>query len=288
MTEEQLATPPAAPRKGRRVGMGILLGCVMATLIFTGGWVWTGAVLFTLYQGFRELTSIMKAKDIRPSQLIVLTTGIALILLAHFDKTQYFLPMITLGIIGSFIRLLFRKPRATINDIGATFLAIFYVAFLPMHFILLRNVSAEGAYYVFFTVLVISMSDVGAYYVGKLMGRHPLYPEISPKKTTEGAIGGLVVGIIAGTGFAFLAYFNWLHALLLSVLLVVVSQLGDLAESLIKRDAGVKDSGGLFQGHGGLLDRLDSYLFCGAISYYYIHWVVLQQGLVKDLLPLFT
>ncbi len=286
---------PSSPRK-HRVGIGFAIAFSIFLLIIAGGWFWTGAVLFTLYQGFKELTAIFKAKKIFPSQLIVLTVGIILILLAHFGKTQYLLPMLTLGIVSGFIRLLFRKPVATINDIGGTLLAMFYVAFLPMHYILLRNLGPSitanpleqpGTYYVFFTCAVIAMADVGAYYSGKTLGKTALYPEISPKKTREGAIGGLVVGCIIGCLFALSEPFTLVHALILSVLLVITAQLGDLSESLMKRDAGVKDSGGIFMGHGGLLDRLDSYLFCGALSYYYIHWIILQQGLSQEIFSLF-
>ncbi len=285
----------AKPRK-HRVVMGITIALTIFLLIIAGGWFWTAAVLFTLYQGFKELTAIFKAKKIYPSQLIVLTVGVVLILIAHFGKTQYLLPMLTLGIVSGFIRLLFRKPVASINDIGGTFLALFYVSFLPMHFILLRNLGTDlsgnpfeqpGAYYVFFTCLVIAMSDVGAYYSGKTLGKTALYPEISPKKTREGALGGLLFGTLAGSLFCLTEHFTLMHAVILSVLLIVVAQLGDLSESLMKRDAGVKDSGGIFKGHGGLLDRLDSYLFCGALSYYYIHWVVLQQGLSQEIFSLF-
>ncbi|MBK8190418.1 MAG: phosphatidate cytidylyltransferase [Vampirovibrionales bacterium] len=286
---------PSPPRKAKtqRVGIGFALAGALTAVIFAGGWWWTGAALFALFQGFRELTVIYRAKGVSPSQAIVLAVGVALILLAHFGKTGYILPIVTLGIISGFIRLLFRQPRASINDIGATFLAIFYVGFLPMHFILLRNLVAQpdlapwlqpGAFYVFFTSLVIAMSDVGAYYAGRLFGRRLLYPAISPKKTREGAVGGLIIGLAFGLGFAGLPHFNWIHAVILSLLLIVVAQLGDLAESLMKRDAGVKDSGGLFLGHGGLLDRLDSFLFCGVTAYYYIHWVILRQGVASEFL----
>jgi len=267
----------------------------MAAVVFAGGWFLTGALMFILFQGFRELNTLFKAKQIYPSQVSVLLTGLALILLAHFGKSQYILPVVTLGIIAGFVRLLFRTPMASINDIGGTLLAMFYVAFMPMHFILLRNLNGSsevaswlqaGAYYVFCTCIVIAMSDIGAYFVGRRFGKHPLSPQISPKKTWEGAVGGLILGIVAGSGFSLTQPFEWFHAVILSVLLVVVSQLGDLAESLMKRDAGMKDSGGLLLGHGGLLDRTDSYLFCGAVSYYYIHWVVLQQGLLPDLFPM--
>ncbi len=286
--------PAKQTNKKQRVRLGILIGAVTLSAMFAGGWLLTAFVVFVLVQDFRELNTLFHLKGVKPSQLSVLLTGLGLILLAHYGKTHYFLSVITLGIIVGFIRLLFRQPLASINDISSTFMATFYVAFMPMHFILLRNLNGsettpfwleQGAFYVAFTCIVIAFSDIGAYFVGKRFGKTLLYPAVSPKKTREGALGGLFFGLAAGLLFLFLDGFDLTHALILSVLLVVVSQLGDLAESLLKRDAGVKDSGGLLLGHGGLLDRTDSYLFCGAVSYYYIHWVVLQQGLIPDLFP---
>lgn len=286
---------PIASSSKNRVRLGILIALVALTTMVLGGWLLTLMIVYVLVQDFRELNTLFHRKGVKPSQLSVLITGVLLILLAHFGKIQYALPVICLGVIAGFIRLLFRTPMASINDISATFMATFYVAFMPMHFILLRNLNTEhsafmgmeqGALYIFITCFIIALADVGAYVMGKKFGKTLLYPAISPKKTREGALGGLLFGLVGGLLFLNLEGFNVFHSLMLSSLLVVVSQLGDLAESLLKRDAGVKDSGGLLLGHGGLLDRTDSYLFCGAVSYYYIHWIVLQQGLLPDLFPL--
>ncbi len=274
-----------------RLVWGFSIAGVNLTLILLGGWWWTATVAFVLWQGFKELLTILNARGVNPSHRITLGVGMLLIMLAHFRMTELLLPTLAFGFIAGFIRLLFRQPRATIHDIGGTFLSIFYLGFLPMHFILLRNLSTEpainlpywvidqGAIYVFFTVITIAMSDAGAYFVGKWFGKHPLYPAISPKKTREGAIGGLIFGMIGGLGFLLTDDMSVFQALSLSALLVLGGLLGDLSESLMKRDAGVKDSGTIFHSHGGLLDRFDSYMFCGAIAYYYIYWWVQHQGL---------
>jgi phosphatidate cytidylyltransferase len=277
----------------RRIGPALILGGVVLACLILGGWLWVGFVFAVFFIGFQELSAIMKVKQIYPSKTIVYTSGILFILAAAFGKTQYFQPILTLSVITSFFRLLFRQPRASISDIGATLLAIFYIAFLPAHFILLRNIETinaavhplipPGIGYILFMLLVISASDIGAYYAGKRFGIHLLYPEISPKKTREGALGGLLAGLLIGIAFSFFIDLPIWHAIPLSLLLVVTGQLGDLAESLLKRDAGVKDSGVIFHGHGGVLDRMDSYIFCGAVSYYYIHWIILKEGLVRDL-----
>jgi phosphatidate cytidylyltransferase len=196
--------------------------------------------------------------------------------------------------IACFFILLFRSPRASISDIGGTLLAVFYTVYLPAQYILLRHLNKQpdapywaqpGLHYLIFTLVVISASDIAAYYVGRTFGKHLLYPAISPKKTREGAIGGLLVGV----GFGVACSLIWhvvpiVHAVILSILLVVVGQLGDLTESMIKRDVGMKDSGALLASHGGILDRIDSYIFSGIVCYYYIYWVVLQQGLAPEVI----
>lgn len=117
----------------------------------------------------------------------------------------------------------------------------------------------------------VMMTDTGAYYVGRTLGRHKLAPRVSPGKTIEGAIGGFAMAILTGY-ICRLIFFNEIpisHALALGGAIGVIGQIGDLAESLLKRGAGVKDSGNLLPGHGGMLDRIDSILFCAPLLYYY-------------------
>ncbi|MBX2861372.1 MAG: phosphatidate cytidylyltransferase [Vampirovibrio sp.] len=291
----------------RRILPGIVIATVVLIAMTLGGWFWTGLFTLGFFQGYKELSALMHAKNISPSKAIAVPVGFLLIVCAAFNKVNYLTPLITLGIIASFVSLVFRRPTGSISDIGATLLAILYLGFLPAHYILLRSLNSgittgldssalpgvfagifpeDGFGYVLFTIVVISISDIGAYYVGKAFGKHLLYPEISPKKTTEGAYGGILCGVLVAVLFAQLTNFPMHHALMLSILLVITGQLGDLSESLLKRDAGLKDSGGLLKGHGGILDRTDSYIFSGAVSYYYIHWIVLQQGIAQDVLQL--
>jgi phosphatidate cytidylyltransferase len=291
---------PLSSNLQQRLITGFLVAGVALAMVFWGGWAWVAFVVFVFLTGFQELTVLMRAKDIRPSQVIVLTVGLMLILLAGAGKERYFPEVLTTGVIASFIRLLFRDPdpKGSIADIGATLLGIFYTAYLPAHFILLREMGRDisssipweqpGFGYLVFTVFVVSLSDIGAYFAGKRFGKNLLYPAISPKKTREGAWIGLVCGVLGGQIVANFIQFSWDHALILSILLVIIGQLGDLSESLLKRDAGIKDSGALLKGHGGILDRVDSFIFSGAVCYYYVHWVVLQQGLMQDMLHLLS
>lgn len=291
-------TPPAMTigkplnKHQMRLRTGFSIAGVFCLCALLGGWLWTLFVVVVLYMAFEELSRMMAAKGISPSRLTVLAFGGVLYCLAATGQTHLMMPMLTLGIITGFIRALFRQHPSSISDIGGTFLALFYVAFLPAHFILLRNMGAEtsanpllqpGLGYLVMTGLVVMASDVGGYYIGKKFGKNPLYPEISPRKTREGSLGGGLFAVMIGLVIASFIHFPPHHAVILCVLVVTVAQLGDLVESLLKRDAGVKDSGTLLEGHGGVLDRIDSYIFAGALAYYYIHWVVWKEGFLYDL-----
>ena len=118
---------------------------------------------------------------------------------------------------------------------------------------------------------IVMMTDTGAYYTGRTIGRHKLAPRISPGKTIEGAIGGFVMAVVTGL-LCKLSFFREIpitHALVLGAVIGAIGQIGDLAESMLKRAAGVKDSGAILPGHGGMLDRVDSLLFCAPVLYYY-------------------
>lgn len=150
-------------------------------------------------------------------------------------------------------------------------LATTYVGMLGGSLIRLHNDFPEGYKLVFFLLLVVWLGDTGAYYVGKQFGKHKLSPRISPKKTIEGLIGGVSASVIAAIviHYTFFPAFPLMHAVIAGVLLSIAGVIGDLAESMWKRSAAVKDSGTLIPGHGGFLDRFDSILFTAPILYCY-------------------
>ncbi|MDQ3281845.1 MAG: phosphatidate cytidylyltransferase [Acidobacteriota bacterium] len=157
-------------------------------------------------------------------------------------------------------------------------LATTYVGMLGGSLIRLRGDFAEGWKLVFFLLLVVWLGDSGAYYVGKTFGKHKLSPRISPKKTIEGLAGGITASIIAALviHFTFFPSFPLVHAIIAGVILSIAGVIGDLAESMWKRSADVKDSGTLLPGHGGFLDRFDSILFTAPILYCY--WTLIVHG----------
>ena len=152
---------------------------------------------------------------------------------------------------------------------------VLYFGLLASHFVLLRE-SGNGRDWLLFVVLTVWITDTGAYFVGRLVGRHKLAPAISPAKTWEGAFGSAAAGYAAvfaldallGLGLAIE------HRVALGLLLPPVITFGDLAESALKRALGVKDASGLVPGHGGIADRLDSLLFAAPVVYWYLRWVV--------------
>ena len=164
-------------------------------------------------------------------------------------------------------------------------LGVFYVAFLASHLVLLRELPlsvgldySKGSSFVFLAFIVTWACDTGAYFVGTLFGRHPLLPRVSEKKTIEGSIGGLVfavAGALLGRAW-FADYLGLGQAVILALAVGVIGQVGDLVESMIKRDADVKDTSGLIPGHGGVLDRFDGLFFTVPLLFYYLKFVVFQ------------
>ncbi|MEE9382963.1 MAG: phosphatidate cytidylyltransferase [Nannocystaceae bacterium] len=160
------------------------------------------------------------------------------------------------------------------RDLGACFAGLIYVplllATIPAY---KRDFGDDGASWLVVALGIAFLSDTVAYVAGRTMGRHALYPEVSPNKTIEGSVGGLCGGVLATFGFGvcwLLPQLAWHHALFLGLLGSALGQLGDLVESALKRAFGVKDSGSLLPGHGGMLDRIDALLFVAPAVYYYV------------------
>ena len=137
----------------------------------------------------------------------------------------------------------------------------------------------EGRYYLLYFIVITKFSDTGAYIVGSLIGRHKMIPRISPGKTWEGFGGALAVSVLVSVGFVYflgdqMRGMNWVHAVILGLLLGLAAVVGDLIESIFKREAGIKDSGKFFPGIGGILDLLDSLLFNAPIMYLYLRHIL--------------
>lgn len=163
-----------------------------------------------------------------------------------------------------------RDNSEALASISVTIFGLLYIAWFFSFFVKLKFLP-DGALLVAFLIIVTKMGDVGAYFFGNLFGRHSLIPRISPKKTVEGTVGGLFFSVSSAVFCkTFLPKFPMGHLITLGILLGILALVGDLAESLLKRDCGVKDSGSNLPGFGGVLDIIDSLLFTAPIFYFYI------------------
>lgn len=196
--------------------------------------------------------------------------------------------VLTLLLILSFCVEIIRHKHAPLVNVGATIFGSIYVGWLIMHLVVLRGIDGTitvgpytkeaGAWLVMFTFLATWASDTGAYFVGRFLGKKKIAPTLSPNKTVEGSVGGFAGAVILSVIVGMVLHLPWYHGLALGVIFGVLSQLGDLSESAIKREIGIKDFGNVMPGHGGILDRFDSMLFAGPAMYYYVvlflrHWI---------------
>ncbi|MHB9154061.1 MAG: phosphatidate cytidylyltransferase [Endomicrobiales bacterium] len=190
------------------------------------------------------------------------------------SENQGTVALIAVILAAVFVReILIGRPEKAMERLAITFMGVILVSWTLGHLVLLRSIRPAGMRYVYFLFIIIWLIDTGAYAVGRRFGRHPLAEKISPKKTREGAVGGVITGVIVAVLLRMLFLRELLsfgEAAALGLMISVVSQVSDLSESLLKRDAGVKDSANLLPGHGGMLDRFDSFLFTAPLFYYYL------------------
>jgi phosphatidate cytidylyltransferase len=227
--------------------------------------------LLTIW-GLYEVGGITRARRPLAIGALVLAGGGSAILIAWAPERLWFIPV---GVILAMLTLLLRMGRDSASaapspGIGLTLLGAFYVGALFPYFALLRN-RPDGVAMVIFVLLLVMATDTGAYFTGTWIGRTRLAPRVSPKKTVEGALGGLALCVVAGLLLRQPLVLRWSvgQTIALSAVLGILAQLGDLAGSALKRSAGVKDSGWIFPGHGGLLDRTCSMVFATVFAYYW-------------------
>ncbi|MFT5234169.1 MAG: phosphatidate cytidylyltransferase [Candidatus Krumholzibacteriia bacterium] len=291
-TQESQLIPeekPTAWQRFLRAGilprLGVILVGVPCLYFITvrGGFFFLMLTSLIIFLGLREFYILVKAKGYQPFEFLGYFCAMAL---SWYGWRQgAVIPLIITGsLLLIMIREIFRKSMAqSLAHIAVTIFGIMYVGWLGSHLVLLRQLPASigledlmGARLVFFAALVTWATDTGAYVFGVAFGRHKLIPRISPNKTVEGAIGGLIaaglVGWLCSRGIT--PFLTPLAATLSGVLAGAMAQLGDLVESMIKRDAGIKDSAELIPGHGGILDRFDSLLFTVPVLYYYFRFFI--------------
>jgi len=195
-------------------------------------------------------------------------------LMAIFGPASWQREIMTAAVFFSLIFAVFSHRADWLTSWALTFAGVLYIGWLGATAILVRNLP-NGLVWTAIALVTVWATDTGAYFVGTRIGRHGFFTSISPKKTWEGAVGGTVLALLTmlvlGTLFAGL---EPLQSLVFGLGISVAGTFGDLAESLMKRQTGVKDSGNILPGHGGLLDRIDSLLFAAVFAYYFLIWVL--------------
>jgi phosphatidate cytidylyltransferase len=221
--------------------------------------------------GLYEVAAMTGARTAGAIGPLVVAGGGTAILLGWAPAHLWVIP---LGVVVAMLALVVHVGRgvATVRPPGAwlTILGALYVGALFPYFALLRN-RPDGIATIIFILLLVVASDTGAYFTGSWIGRRKLAPHVSPKKTVEGAIGGLILCVVAGLLLHQPLVSQWkiFEVVTVSAAIGILAQLGDLAGSALKRSAGVKDSGWIFPGHGGLLDRTCSMVFATVLAYYW-------------------
>jgi phosphatidate cytidylyltransferase len=269
-----------------RIASSVLFLPVLVLLARAGGLAFWSFVALEVTLGLIEFYRMMRGRGLNPFQRLGIASGLALLWVSYRPLTPHVGLMVT-GVLLLVLALELRRPQARqrVEDIAVTSFGVLYVGWLSAHFVLLRELPwqvgrsyADGASFVLLAFMLTWSCDTGAYTIGRLLGRNRPWTRISPRKSVEGAFGGLLFAVVA----AFVArrwfapYLAVRDAVVLGVLVGVFAQVGDLVESLLKRDADHADSSDFIPGHGGVLDRFDSLYFAAPLVYYYLQVAVFR------------
>ncbi|MDO0936939.1 phosphatidate cytidylyltransferase [Streptomyces sp. DG2A-72] len=261
--------PAPAPQKksagrdlGAAIGVGVGLGAVIIASLFVVKAVFVGVIAVAVVVGLWELTSRLQERKAIKAPLVPLAVGGAAMVVAGYVRgAEGAWVAMALTALAVLVWRMTEPPEGYLKDVTAGVFAAFYIPFLAT-FVAMMLTADDGARRVLTFLLLAVVSDTGAYAVGWRFGRHKLAPRISPGKTREGLLGAVTFAMAAG---ALCLEFliddgTWWQGLLLGLAVAASATLGDLGESMIKRDLGIKDMGTLLPGHGGIMDRLDSLL----------------------------
>lgn len=254
----------------------LMLTLAALVTFFFPVWVFTLVATYLIGVGLLEFFSMIEKKNIFVYKYIAIAIGVLLPVIIYLQHGyEGYLGLepfyIVLACLFIFVLQFTRKDGSqALVSIAVTLLGLLYIAWFFSFFIKLKFLP-NGALLVSFVVLVTKMGDIGAFIIGNAIGKHNLIPRISPHKTIEGTIGGLAFSLMTAVASkSYLPGFHYAHLIFLGILLGVLAQVGDLAESLLKRDCAIKDSGTNLSGFGGVLDLIDSLIFTVPIFYFYV------------------
>jgi len=263
-----------------RVLTALVTAPIVVACTYFGGLAFLILILALAVVSINEFYNMMKIRDFNPAYWVGNFFTVFFIVFAYYALKKNWEPahsaILTGAVMITMISVLFlKRPKNAIADIGVTLLGMIYIGWFFSYFLFIRALTDRGAYLLFMMGTIWAL-DIVAFIFGTAFGKHKLLPSVSPKKSIEGAVAGFVFCLSAAWIFGYYAGFDAAHSLILGAVMGVAAQLSDLFESMIKRDAGVKDSSNLVPGHGGVLDRIDSFILAAPVFYYYLVWVLLR------------
>jgi phosphatidate cytidylyltransferase len=261
-----------------RVLSAIVLGILVVFIVLQSElWIFFALVSLIVILGAIEFSRMAGSADSLPSRLSSVLIA-WLFCLSSFRPDWLDINLVFCLAVGLpfLIEIIRRNPNSALLNISSALLGVFYIGWLfGRHAILLRQMS-DGRNLIILLAGITWSGDIGAYLIGSRFGKHKVIPSISPGKSIEGYLAGIVFSCAAGLIIShwLLPDIGLLHIIILGIGLAIVGQIGDLSESLLKRGANMKDSGGIMPGHGGILDRCDSIIFIAPVLYYYSIYVL--------------
>lgn len=282
-------------KNAKRMLTGLILATIGMSCIMAGGLALLILLAFVLTFASKEYVKILNHKGFYPSLKVIYFSEAILAAVVYFKRFDLVAITLTICAMCSFMWVLFVGKQPYIANVATTLLGMVYCGWFPLHLIFLRDLANpvydSGLGFVVLMFMSVILTDIGCYYAGNKWGKHKLAPVISPNKTIEGSIGGAICSIISAEVIGLYLGEGWFISLLAGVICTIFAQIGDLCESLLKRDAGVKDSGSSLPGHGGFLDRTDSFVFTIPVMYYFCkcfifhkEWMLSLSAFVKGLL----
>ena len=270
--------PERRTRAGRNLPAAIGVGLGLAAVILLSLYVWKpafiGVVVAAAVLAVYELTNAFGSDRVRVPVVPLVVGSVAIVVSAYAGGSEAMVVALALTVLGTMLWRSPENPKGYVRDVTAATFAALYVPFLAGFAALLLRPDDGADRVVVFIVLVV-LSDTGGYVAGVLLGKHPMAPSVSPKKSWEGFGGSALFCAVGGAvAVPILLEGEIWEGVLIGLAVMVTATLGDLGESMIKRDLGIKDMGSLLPGHGGMMDRLDSLLPAAPVTYLLLSWLV--------------